>query len=351
MIGCRRLARRLNGGSCAPRGIRLTTSLAGAERSGAGRRARGRLGLGGLLGLLGLGLASGCAPSVDLLGTLPTSAVDAGAGDAVDAFDGFPGAPRFSPPTLVVALSDPAADDEDPTFTGDLRELYFSSTRAGDSDIWVSRRASPADPWGAPALVPELSSSGIDRSPSVSLDGLSIWLATDRELFRGRIWRSSRANRLAAWSPPTPVIELASPNFDSAPSVDAAETTLFFASIRQGSAATDIYASARTGVTQPWGPPARVPGLDTAADESDPFVAQGGLVVFLTLARGGGQSDLYWSARRSTDAPFPPPLPLDDVNSPAIDSDATLSVDLLYLMFASERSGNAEIYESHALTN
>jgi WD40-like Beta Propeller Repeat len=298
---------------------------------------------------LAAGPAAGCAPSVDLLGMLPPGGADAGA--AGDAPGGWPGAPRFSPPTLVAALSDPSADDEDPTFTGDLRELYFSSTRAGDSDIWVSRRASPADPWGAPALVPELSSSGIDRSPSVSLDGLSIWLATDRDLFRGRIWRSTRANRLAAWSTPVPVVELASPNFDSAPSVDAAETTLFFASVRQGSAATDIYASTRTGVAQAWGPPERVPGLDTAADESDPFVAQGGLVVFLTLSRAGGQSDLYWSARRATDAPFPTPLPLDDVNSPAIDSDATLSVDLLYLMFASARSGNSEIYESHALAN
>jgi len=32
-----------------------------------------------------------------------------------------------------------------------------------------------------------------------------------------------------------------------------------------------------------------------------------------------------------------------------VESDPTLSVDLLYLMFASGRSGNIEIYESHAL--
>ncbi len=93
----------------------------------------------------------------------------------------------------------------------------------------------------------------------------------------------------------------------------------------------------------------RVPGLDTAADEADPFVAQGGLVVFFTLTRVRSEGDLYWSVRRSTDASFPPPWPLTDVNSPAIESDPTLSVDLLYLMFASSRSGNTEIYESHAL--
>ncbi len=125
---------------------------------------------------------------------------------------------------------------------------------------------------------------------------------------------------------------------------------MFFSSLHQNApTGTDIYASTRASVTQPWGMPVRVPGLDTPADEADPFVAQGGLVVFFTLTRAGRtQSDLYGSVRRSTDASFPAPWPLADVNSPAVDSDATLSVDLLYLMFASSRSGNTEIYESHA---
>ena len=295
-------------------------------------------------------LAVACAPSTDLLGMVPVSSSNPDAGGDTG-IGGPPGVPRFSPPVLVTAISDPTADDEDPSFTGDLRELYFSSDRAGDSDIWVSRRASPSDPWGAPSMVPELSSSGIDRSPSVSLDGLSIWFTTDRELFRGRIWHSSRPNTQSPWALPAPVSELASPNFDSAPSIDAAETTMFFSSLHQNSSTTgtDIYASTRASVSQPWGMPVRVPGLDTTADEADPFVAQGGLVVFYTLARSGQSGDLYWSVRRSTDASFPPPWPLTDVNSPFAESDPTLSVDLLYLMFASARSGNVEIYESHAL--
>jgi hypothetical protein len=302
-----------------------------------------------VLALAALLAAGACSATRDLLGTIGATTDAGGGGDATG--DGrFLDAPRFAAPVLVSAISDPMADDEDPSFTGDLRELYFSSTRAGGSDIWVSRRATPADLWGAPSLVTELSSSGIDRSPSVSLDGLALWLSTDREPFRGRIWRSSRPNRVAPWSAPAPVSELASPNFDTAPSVDAAETTMFFSSLRQQTpTGIDIYSSTRTVVAAPWGLPERVAGLDTLLDESDPFVAQGGLVVFFTLSRTNQPGDLYWSRRRSTDAPFPPPQPLVDVNSPFIDADATLSVDLLYLMFASNRSGNTEIYESHAL--
>ena len=163
--------------------------------------------------------AVACAPSTDLLGMVPVSSSNPDAGSDTG-IGGPPGVPRFSPPVLVTAISDPTADDEDPSFTGDLRELYFSSDRAADSDIWVSRRANPSDPWGTPSMVAELSSTGIDRSPSVSLDGLSIWFTTDRELFRGRIWHSSRPNTQSPWAPPAPVSELASPNFDSAPSID-----------------------------------------------------------------------------------------------------------------------------------
>jgi hypothetical protein len=292
--------------------------------------------------------APGCAQRADLLGTFQISANDGGGWD--DAAGDGPAvatAPRFAPPQLVAALSDPTADDEDPTFTGDLRELYFSSDRNGTSDIWVSRRASAAEPWGAPSLVPELSSPGIDRSPSVSLDGLAIWFTTDRDTTRGRIWHSSRASTLVPWAAPLPVTELASSSFDTAPSVDATETIMFFSSFRSPFPSYDIYSSTRASVTAPWSAPVRVPGLDTSVDEADPFVAQGGLVVFFTLTRTPmGQGDLYWSARRSTDAPFPTPVPVAGVNSPFPDQDPALSPDLLYLMFASSRSGDFEIYES-----
>ena len=308
------------------------------------------------LGLATLATGLACAPSRDVLGTVAAAGDGSVSGDTGG--DGrLVGRPRFAPPTLVTALSDAAADDEDPSFTGDLTELYFSSTRSSaSSDIWVSHRASRFDPWGSPTLVTELSSAGIDRSPSVSFDGYAIWFASDREPFRGRFWRSTRASLQAQWTTPVPVSELASPNFDSAPSVDTAQTTMFFASLRQQSATgTDIYSSTRATVAAPWSTPERVPGLDTLLEEADPFVAQGGLVVFFTLSRLGSPSapgqpgDLYMASRRSTDAPFLTSLPLEEVNSPFVDADPALSADLLYLMFASNRSGNTEIYESHAL--
>jgi hypothetical protein len=263
--------------------------------------------------------------------------------------------PRFAAPTLVAALSDTGAIDEDPTFTADLLELLFMSNRDGTRDIWTSRRPSADAPWGSPTRVAELDSAGSDWAPAVSLDGLRIWFASDRDTSgRGQLWRSSRAARSAAWNAPEPVAELASGSVDFAPAVDATETLLFFSSDRTtvggsaGGANFDLYWSERAAAAGTWDAPAAVPGTNSPSDEYDPFVAQGGLVVFFTSMRSG-MGDLYWSARRSIAEPFAPPVPLADLNSDAYDSDSSLSVDLGYMMFSSTRSGNAELYETHAL--
>jgi hypothetical protein len=263
--------------------------------------------------------------------------------------------PRFSPPVLVAALSDSNAIDEDPTLTGDLRELFFMSTRDGDRDIWTSRRDTADAAWGPPVRVAELDSPASDWAPSVSLDGLRIWFASDRDdVGRGQLWRATRASRAAAWDPPTPVAELASGSVDFAPAVDATETTLLMSSDRINPAAAgggadfDIYVATRATTGAAWDWPAPVPGINSGSDEYDPFVAQAGLVVFFTSMRSG-MGDIYWSSRSSLSASFAPPVELEDLNSPEYDSDATLSPDLGTMMFSSTRSGNAEIYETHAI--
>src|SRR4051812_34838018 len=99
------------------------------------------------------------------------------------------------------------------------------STRAGDRDIWTSRRASAADPWQAPTRVDALDSADSDWAPAVSLDGLRIWFASDRgSVGRAQIWQASRASRAGPWNAPASVAELVSGSIDFAPTVDATET-------------------------------------------------------------------------------------------------------------------------------
>ena len=109
---------------------------------------------------------------------------------------GGPRAP-FGTPVLVAELADPNADDEDPTFTEDLLELYFMSDRGGNADIWRSLRAATDDRWGTPTRIVELSSTEIDQTPSVSLDGLTLWFTSEGQEARRATTSGSRRDRIA----------------------------------------------------------------------------------------------------------------------------------------------------------
>jgi hypothetical protein len=300
-----------------------------------------------LLAAAALAAGSGCDRRGELLGTLGPN--DGGTGGGPDA--GGTSAPRFTTPVLISTLSHPLAQDSDPTFTGDLLELFFTSDRNGTMDIWVSHRATAADPWGTPTAVSELNTFYSEYGPAISLDGLRIWFTTDRDDSPGRIWRALRLSRQSPWGPPYAVAELANapggPAKDFAPAVDAVETTFMFGSNRLGSRGYDVYYATRPGGGMPWGTPLLVPGINGPLDDWDPFVAQGGLVVFFTSTRSGG-GDIFWAARQSTAEPFPSPQPVTDLNSSAYDSDPTLSVDLTYVVFDSSRNGTSDLYEAHA---
>lgn len=284
-----------------------------------------------------------CGRRGELLGTILASNNDAAS--ATDAGASL----QFAPPTLVAAVSDPQAYDADPSFTGDLLQMFFMSDRTGSKDIWTSRRAQATDPWGAPSIVSALNSPGTDEGPSISLDGSRIWFASDRDSApRRHIWQSTRATPDGVWAPPTVVAEFASTADDYGPTVDATETTILFGSNRPMAMGYDVFSSTRPSANSRWGAPRLVPGVNGPFDDKDPFVTQGGLIIFFTTTRTGA-GDLYWSMRQSTTAPFPPPVPLVDLNSPAYDSDPSLSQDLTYIMFDSQRSGISDIYESHAI--
>lgn len=289
-----------------------------------------------LLGaVLPLVLFPACGRRGELLGTIEAASL--------------PSAPRFGAPQLVTALSTPSSIDEDPTFTADLLEVCFMSNRDGTKDIWTSHRAAATDAWAPPVRVAELSSAADDWGPALTPDGLVVWFVTDRDTGRAQLWRATRASRTGAWGAPTAVAELASSAIDLAPSVDAADRTLYFASDRPGAAGYDIYVSTRPSTNATWGAPVAAPGINSAEDDVDPFIADGGLQLFFTRVGSGNEGNIYWAARRSTTDAWAPAVPLNDVNSPSYDSDPSLSPDLSYLMFSSMRTGNGDIYEAHAL--
>lgn len=126
-------------------------------------------------------------------------------------------------------------------------ELYFSSTRAGGGDIYVS----PFDgtTFGAPALATGLNTGQDDFRPNVRRDGLEIFFDSSRPGGLGGldIWTSTRASAADEWSTPTNLgsdVNSAANDLRASLSWDGA--TLYFGSLRTGGEGSqDIYVTTR----------------------------------------------------------------------------------------------------------
>lgn len=269
-------------------------------------------------------------------------------GHADASFDGSIGG-AFSAPSLVSGVSDPLTDD-DPTATGDALELFWASERGGAAtgyaDIYTVTRASLNDAWSAPMPVTELNSTSEDQSPGITADGLTIYFSSRRPNGAGsNIWTSTRASRGATWSTPTMVAELSSAAEEFEPQPDASNTTLVL--YRQLSMTdTDIFIATRASPADAWNTPVAITELNTTALEKSPFLVADGLTLYYSSTFGTTSSDIYVATRSSTTTPFSPGVPLTEVNGAAFDDDPWLSTDGRVMFFASDRSGNFEIYEA-----
>jgi hypothetical protein len=261
----------------------------------------------------------------------------------------------FEEPQVVAELSDSQVDDDDPTLTPDLLEIWFSSSRSGGlggSDIWRSIRASTTDAWGEPTAVVELNSDAAETSVAVARSGLEIWITTNRPGGLGGfdVWVANRDDRDSPWSEPSPVPELNSAADDLARGTDRVGLRLMLASTRDtGGARYDLFWASRSDAASAWSTPVTISELNTDQNDADPFLAVDGRTLFFTSNRAGtAGDDLYTAVRTSPDEPFGSAMPLAELNGPGRDSDPWVSDDLRYMVYASEGDGEQlDLYEVH----
>jgi hypothetical protein len=293
---------------------------------------------GGSAGAGGSGGTAGSGGS----GTAGTGGT-AGAGGSGGAGGAVLGA--WGTPQLVHEISDISADDDDPTFTADLLELYFNSDRvtAGISDIYVSTRNSPTAPWGTPQAVVELNSTADDTNMALAPDGLTMWFGSERSSANLEIYVSSRPNRSSSWSSPTIVPELNSPNADVPCAVTADLLTLIIAARTAG--VWNLYQATRSSATAAWSTPVAIAELNSGASEVATWLSADGLHVYFDSERDGGPPDIYRSTRASLLSPFASPTAVTELNTAVDESDPWLSPDERYIMFV-VGPGDRQIYEA-----
>jgi hypothetical protein len=235
--------------------------------------------------------------------------------------------------------------------------MYFVSNRSGGyggEDIWVTARDSIGDPWQEPKnLGKAINTEFQERSPLLSLDGHSLYFASDRPGGCGRydLWVSQRndVSNDFDWSEPVNLgCQVNSPDSDFGPAIyyDSIQgrTELYFSSTRAGGpGGGDIYVAFKSDEEMGFEKAILVSELSTEFNEYAPEVDRvNGLEMYFETDRPGGVGglDVWVSIRNSVSDRWTEPVNLGPgINSPADDSGPSLTLDNTQLFFDSRRKG------------
>jgi hypothetical protein len=251
--------------------------------------------------------------------------------------------------------------DQHPAISKDGLSLYITTNRpenpddlVRDDNIWVSHRATPADPWRAPVeLGPAVNSAANDRVPAFSRDGHWMFFGSNRAGGFGAldVWASYRedVHDDFDWQPAVnlgpgvnSIYNEDGPTFFQDDATGA--VTLYFTSQNRPNNVGDwdIYASTQSPDGS-FGAGVLVPELSSPARDTRTAIRHDGREMFITSNRIGGQGglDLWVSTRESTADPWGMPVNLGGgVNSAADDGAPALSANGTELYFYSNRTGS-----------
>jgi len=123
------------------------------------------------------------------------------------------------------------------------------------------------------------------------------------------------------------------------PALTFEELELYFVSPTGG--LNDIWVSRRTVATDPWGPSTLVGELSSPQNDEDPEVSVDGLFMYFASDRGGDGRRGYVSQRRTRDTPWETPVRVDGLGSSTLDAAPALDRGQLILVFGSQRGSAA----------
>jgi len=222
----------------------------------------------------------------------------------------------------------------------------------GSSDIWVARRATTSDLWGKPVnLGPKINTKASETPTCISSDGLELYFIDWPEPYRrpggygnSDIWVSRRASKSDPWEEPVnlgPPVNTSDDEGDA--SISANGLTLYFCRDARGGALHDLFVTTRATKQGRWGPPVNLgPTVNSSGIDSEPCILADNLVLLFMSARPGGfgGSDIYITRRSAIDQPWSKPVNLGPtVNSPMEDWHPCVSPDGSTLIFQSDRPG------------
>ncbi len=255
-----------------------------------------------------------------------------------------------------------AFNDGCPIQAPDGLSLFIASNRPGGfggQDIWVARRASPDEPYGAPENLGAPVNSAADDFCPLPVRGHGLYFVSARAGGCGGTANAdiyfTREKRGVYQEPQHLDCDINSPAGEASPSYfedDNGNSYLYFSSNRTGGfepggADSDIYFSLNFGAAQ------LAPGLNTASDDSRPNVRKDGREIVFDSKRAGGLGgfDIWTATRESIYGDWLSPIHLDaPINSAANETRASLSWDGLTMVFGSNRPGGEGMTDVYVTT-
>jgi hypothetical protein len=201
--------------------------------------------------------------------------------------------------------------------------------------------------WSTPVnLGPIVNSASTDIEVSISKDGLSLYLASNRPGGFGGfdIWVSQRASVEDLWGPPQNLGAAINTSFnEQAPAVTLDGHRMYFFSNRPGGfGGNDLYVTRRRDKRDDfgWQPPANLgSGVNTSSNENLSAPFEETLYFNSNLPGGVGGTDIYASTP-NPDGIFGPAVLVPELSSPLQDAGMAIRRDGLELILASNRSGS-----------
>lgn len=177
-------------------------------------------------------------------------------------------------------------DAASPAISADGQQLWFGQNVEGGlglTDIWLSRLE--GSDWGEPELVAELSSPSDDIPRPVAVRGTLMPLSSRRHGGRYyQIYLASRPEGEDTWQEVSAEL-LGTVNSSAFESVDGFLTddglSLYFSSTRSAGRRGDLFVAERASLQEAFGEPRALPeGINSAADERDPWLSTSGQLYF-----------------------------------------------------------------------
>jgi Tol biopolymer transport system component len=304
-------------------------------------------------GIIGIGLLAACssfgaAPNATPDGgSVPPGAVPPGS-TACDSKQPFSKLTSLDPP-----INGLTSEEFSATLSLDQQFIVFASSREGQrSALYTATRTTPADVWTGVMLIPGLNGGDTDVNPTVTADLRTLYFQTIRQgTAKSDLWYSTRKDPKDPFPLPLEIENINSGEDDSEPWVNPAGTALYFTSTRSAS----VHRIYKADLTSPKSV-ANVALVDllaaNALDVRSPILTADELTIFFaTNTVVSSDYDIWTATRPSKSAPFQPATAVAELHSPAPDFPTWLSPDGCSIMFESKRDkdGKAHLYSAARL--